>query len=201
MLLYAERLRGGHSAVRALTKGLFAHGGLVPHGGNHTRLEGTSGSLEGYQRHDQSTQCGSSSPAQGAPADLHVCSHRTAHHSGSSGLELPRPLNSLRWRHQHHSSPARGGVKGLSDPMSSRRSYTFASYTCTSELFAPYHPPLHQIDNTRSFSNGSLHSLVAEANSILRVRLTLHSTHTTQTSHDGLQTTHCPKVHAWATWY
>lgn len=181
MLLYAKGLRGAHSALRALTKGFWAHDGHVPNGGICIRLEGSSGSLDDSQQHNQSIQPGSSSPSQGSFADPYACSPQTAHQPDSSGLYSARPLACLPWKHQHQSRPAIDVVRGFSDQ---RRSHTFADYTSTPGPWTPHRPPLSQMYNSRYFSDGQAQILVAEANSILRVRLILHSNHMT---HNFLQ--------------
>ena len=177
MILSAKEVRGLHSAVNALTKGFWAYCDLAPHVGKYARLECSTGLLEEFQQRGQFIQWGSSSPAQGSCADPHAYLPRIPHHSDSSGTEVARSLNCLPWRHRHQRNPALGAVKGFLEPASSRRSYTYASFSCSPGPSTAIRPHLGQPDKTRSLSAGNLQDQIAEANSILQVRLSGHLNH------------------------
>ena len=171
MTLYAKRLTGAHSAINALTKGLWAFCEFAPHGGICARLECRTSFLNGNQQREHSTLCNSSTASQASSTEPPACLPRSAHHRDSSGAEIARCVASLPWRHPHQSNPALGAVRGLLDLAGSRQSYTFASYSSSPGPFTAIRPPFSQPEKTRSLSAGNLQDQIAEANSILQVRL------------------------------
>ena len=172
----AKRLAGFHTS-NTISKGFWLHHGLAAEGAHCAQLSYESGLTEESQHCDESVQWGSSSAAQGPSADPHACSPKPGHHSDSSRTELARPISCLRRICQHQGSSAPVALRGLVGPASRKGSYTFASYSSTPGPAPPDPPPLSQSDNSKSLSAGGLQSLVAEANSILQVRLSVDPDH------------------------
>ena len=163
----------GRLSAEAITKGFRLHRGLEAEGASCAQLSCGLRTTDEAQQHVQSVQRGSTSASQGPSTDRHACSPIIGHHSDSSGTELARPLSCLPRIHQHQSSSAPVALRGLLGPASRTGSYTFASYSSTPGQSTPDSPALSQSDNSTSLSAGGMQSLVAEANSILQVRLTI----------------------------
>ena len=168
----AKRLTG-RLTVNAITKGFWLHRGLAAEGASCAQLSYGSEKSNELQHHDHFMQRGSSSASQDSSADPHPCPLKTGHHSDN---DIPRPAHapSLSFQpliRQHQSTSAPAAFRGLLGPAGRHRSNTFASYSSTSGPSTPEPPPLSQSDNSTSLSGGGLPNLVAEANSILQVRL------------------------------
>ena len=168
----AKQLIGLHTA-NTISKGFWVHNGLAAQGVHYAQLSCGFRLTEDSQQHDQAEEPASSSTSQDPSADSHPCSPRTGHLSDSTSPRTDT-APSLRFQpllRQHQRSYALGACRGLLGPASRNGLYTFASYSSTSGPSTTAPLPLSQSDSSASISAGGLRSMVAEANSILQVRL------------------------------